>query len=259
MSRHPRKTAARRAQAGFTLIEIMIALLILGMGLGVLLRSASGNLAAARKAEMYAVVGELARAKMYDLEEQLLTDGFQQLDQEFDGDFEDEGWENITWEAKIVKIELPSLESLNAIGGADEEGEGEGGGGGAGILGSMLGFLPPGIGGGAAGGLDPSAAAGAAVLGSQYELISNVLEESIRKVTLTLKWKKGQFGGDMVFDCYFTDPAAIARALGGLPSGGESSGTAGTSGNSSGSTSSSTSSSDSMTSPNGRPNRRGTQ
>ena len=205
-----------RAQAGFTLVEVMIALLILGMGLGVLLRSASGNLSAARRAEMYAVATELGRSKMYDIEETLLEEGFQQLDQELDGDFDDEGWEDITWEATIEKIELPNLEALAAVGAS--EGEGGEGGGGANILGSMLGFLPPGLGAGGGAGLDPSAAAGAAVLSSQYELISNVLEESIRKVKLTIKWKRGRFKGELVLDCYFTDPAAISRTLGGLPS-----------------------------------------
>ena len=222
MSRRP----VDRRVAGFTLVEVMIALLILGMGLGVLLRSASGNLMAARRAEMYAVVAELSRAKMYDLEEQLLEEGFQELDQELDGDFEDEGWEQITWEATIVKIEMPNLEALNTIGGAGEDGEG--GGGGAGALGLISAFMPPGMG---AGGLDPTAAAGASLIGSQYELIRGVLEESIRKATLTVKWKRGRFTGDFVIDCYFVNPEPIKR-LGNLASaaGGGSGGSGGTGG-----------------------------
>ena len=206
--------ARRAALAGFTLVEVMIALSILAMGLTVLLLSASGNLAATRRAEKATVVAELARGKMYDIEEELTREGFQQLAQDLEGDFDEEGWPDITWEARIVKIELPNLESLTTM-----AGEGGEGGEGSPLMG-LLAFLPGGMGAMAGGeGLDAAAAAGAGVLTSQYELLRNILEESIRKITLTVKYKVGTEERELVLDLYLTDPSAIDRQMGGIAGG----------------------------------------
>ncbi len=194
----------RRVDAGFTLMEVMIALLILSMALGVMIRTSAYNLSAARDAEMMGVSAELARSKMYDLEEQLIADGFQEIDQSLDGDFADEGWSNIKWKADIVKIELPNV---SALGG---EGEGGEGGGPSGLLGGVAGMIP-GLGG--EGGLDSATAQGAALIGSQWELVSQVLEQALRKVTLTLTWNVGRTTDSLVIDAYFTEPAAISRSV----------------------------------------------
>ena len=63
----------------------------------------------------------------------------------------------------------------------------------------------------------------ASFISSQFEMFRQVLEASIRKVTLTLTWKVGNEDQQMVVVCYFTDPAAMQEVLpgvGGLPSGG---------------------------------------
>ena len=46
---------------------------------------------------------------------QLRKDGFQELDQSSEGDFADEGWPSISWKAEVRKVELPSMEQLQAI------------------------------------------------------------------------------------------------------------------------------------------------
>ncbi len=202
--RRGERNRQQRGQAGFSLLEVMIALLILSMALGVMIRTSAFNLGAARDAEMMGVASELARNKMYDIEEELLAEGFQEIDQSLDGEFDEEGWPQILWKAEIVKVELPNI---NSLGGGDDEG---GGGGAAGLLGGFAGMIP-GL-GAEGGGVDSATAGGAALIGSQWELVSQVLEQSLRKVTLTLTWKVGRATDSLVIDAYFTEPAAISRS-----------------------------------------------
>lgn len=203
----------RRGNRGFTLVEVMLALAILFGALVMLIGKTASNIQASQQARMLGVTTDLARGKMFDLEEQLLREGFQDTDQEEDGDFSEEGWSKVTWEAKIEKVELPQLNTLEQL---QDEGEGGGdsasGGQPGGALGGMLG-----LGGG--GGGDASSAAGASLITSQFEMFSNVLEATIRKVTLTLKWKVHGLDQSMEVYAYFTDPAAVQKSLSGLPTG----------------------------------------
>src|SRR4029079_8995573 len=90
----------RRSQAGFTLLEVMIALAILASALTVLVRSVGRNVGVAQEAESLTVVTSLALTKRADLEESLIKDGFLETDQSSEGDFGDDGWADITWKAK---------------------------------------------------------------------------------------------------------------------------------------------------------------
>jgi len=206
-------------QRGFTLVEVMLALGILFAGLVVLIKSTAENIATAQDAHALGVATELARGKMYDIEEILLDEGFQELDQKLDGDFDEEGWRGYTWDAVIEKIELPTMNALSAMDAAGEEGTEPGGGilsGGAlGGIGSMLGMAGPGGAGG-----DAQSMATGGFIASQFELFSQVLEASIRKVTLTVHWKVLGDKKELEVVCYFTDPAAMNQVIstGGMPS-----------------------------------------
>lgn len=202
---------ARARQRGFTLLEVMIALGILFTSLAVLIYRTTANIHTAERAEALGIATDLSRAKMYELEELLLKDGFQELDQEERGDFSEEDHKEFEWEAKIEKIELPSLGNMEALAGSAEEGAEGGEGGEGGIADSPLAGLL------AMGGGDASAAAGASFLSSQFELISQVLESSIRKVTLRATWKVGSRDEELITSAYFTDPSAVQRAISGVP------------------------------------------
>ena len=199
----------RCAAGGFTLIEVMIALAILAGGLVFLMRSTASNIFAAQKAQMLTAASSLARAKMYDIEERLVSEGFQELDKAEEGTFSDEGWPAITWKVEIIKIELPDMASLQAMGG---QGEGEGGAATTGGTGSggLLGML--GMGG--AGGDPASGTASAGIMGTYYSIISDVLKDAIRKVTLTVSYPVvGEPNESFVVTCYFTDPAVVSRKV----------------------------------------------
>jgi general secretion pathway protein I len=194
---------SRRAR-GFTLLEVMLALAILGGTLAVLIRSGARNAQATQDAKALTVVTGLARAKMYDLEEQLTHDGFQETAETVDGDFSEEGYPKIKWSATIEKVELPGVGMLeNAAGQAGAEGE-------AGAQSPLAGML------GGLGADDASGAMGLSVIQSQFEMVKQVLEKSIRKVTLTIVWHVGKREDKLAVVCYFTNPTAVDEAVQGI-------------------------------------------
>jgi prepilin-type N-terminal cleavage/methylation domain-containing protein len=204
-----RRPSAR--SSGFTLLEVMIALGILAVALVGLIGRTARNVRLTHEMGMLDVAVDLTRGKMYDIEAELLKEGFSETTQEFDGDFSKEGWPDIKWEAVVEKVELPNLAAMNALQGEGEEGEDAGGGGSA--LGDIVGGLMPG-GGLGGGGIDASM--GASIISSQFEMFQQVLEVSIRKVTLKVTYDIGNEEEDIVVACYFTDPYGMSRAIGGL-------------------------------------------
>jgi general secretion pathway protein I len=218
-------------QRGFTLLEVMIALAILAGALTVLVNSVASNVKNTQDAESTTIATSLARAKMYDIEETLIQDGFLETDQSTEGDFGDEGFSEITWAAKVEKVEIPSFDKLQemqnvtAAGSAMGSGAGSGsdmeeGGFGNSALGGMLSLL-----GGSTSG---EGTEGGQFIQQQFQLVQDVLEASVRKVTLTLKWKVMGYDRDLVVVCYFTDAAGMTKVIGNLglepPGGGAGSG-----------------------------------
>jgi prepilin-type N-terminal cleavage/methylation domain-containing protein len=209
---------------GFTLLEVMLALSILAVTLVGLLGRTTGNVRLTQESALRGTAAALARGQMYEVEDQLLREGFQDLDQNLEGDFTEQGWPQIEWEAAIEKVEIPGMEGMKAMqGGAGEgaAGEGQDQEGAGGMIGSILSMGGMGGLGGGEGGEDTSV--DAAMISSQFEMFRQLLEASIRKVTLTVTWKVGNEDQQMVVVCYFTDPGAMQEVLpgiGGAPSGG---------------------------------------
>ncbi len=217
-----------RSPRGFTLIEVMIGLAILGFSLTVLIKSAAGSMNTAIKAQMMGVTTDLARAKMYDIEEKLLKDGFTETDQsEENKNFEDEGWPNVKYSYKVEQVELPSWDSLQEL--ATDRGSGSGSGSDAGdassgfensALGGMMSQLGGGFGGGAGGaaGAGIDAKQGASFIQGQYSMVSEVLKVSIRKVTLTVTYLVVGEEQSITTVAFFTDAGAMDKVLSGLGS-----------------------------------------
>jgi len=228
IARRPLGAAARRA--GFTLLEVMIGLALLGLGLTVLIKSAAGSIFNAQQAHMMGVVTELSRAKMYDIEEILLKDGFTDTSQSKDGEtFADEGWPSIRYSYKVEEVELPSFDKLQALSQArSRAGAGSGSGAGSGeggfensALGGLLsqfgGFGGGGDKGGAGGkGGDIEASAGDSFIQSQYSMFQQILKVTIRKVTLDVTWQVMGSERELKTVAFFTDAAAMDKVINGL-------------------------------------------
>jgi general secretion pathway protein I len=112
-------------QRGFTLLEVLIALAILGVSLVALLTTNSASMANAGRARDVTIAALLARSKMIDIEQKLFDEGFTEGEQEDKGDFSDEKHPEVTWEYKVSEIEL-DLTGLGSLCGGFGEAGGDG-------------------------------------------------------------------------------------------------------------------------------------
>jgi general secretion pathway protein I len=190
---------SREDVAGFTLLEVMVAVAILGITLVSIFSSEAGAIRMAGRSRLLTTASLLARCKMGEIEEEVMRTGFpavssQGSDECCEGG-EVEGFE-CDWE--ISRVVLPD----QMLGG---EGEEEGG--------PLAGLL----GGGAAGA--PAAPAGpptpdqmlsGSMLAGGGGMISQMamqfvlpvlkpsIEEQVRRATVTVRWREGT--GEQEFD-----------------------------------------------------------
>ncbi|TXD34693.1 type II secretion system protein [Lujinxingia vulgaris] len=94
-------------EAGFTLVELLIALAILASTLTILMGTVSQSGQQSIYASRLTNASLLARSKMTDLEYVLMEEGFSVSDRAFSGDFSDEGYPEIRWEATVEPVEIP--------------------------------------------------------------------------------------------------------------------------------------------------------
>ncbi|MBR4984870.1 MAG: prepilin-type N-terminal cleavage/methylation domain-containing protein [Proteobacteria bacterium] len=161
-------------RSGFTLLELMIAIFILAMGMGILLGTQSTSQRLMGYANNTSVVTMLTRSKMQDIEyevqRQIADEGVEEdYSEEMHGDFGEEGYEDIEWEAKIQSIELSDDASNNFVEDVTNQLYGSGDEGGT-LSGNttITQFLP--------------------LMVSFMPTIINQLGQRIRKITLTTKW-----------------------------------------------------------------------
>jgi prepilin-type N-terminal cleavage/methylation domain-containing protein len=227
--------ATRAGPRGFTLLEVMLGLALLAVGLVVLVKSAANSIFNTQQAHMMGVATDLSRAKMYELEEKLIKDGFSDTEQhEEDQPFTDEGWPSIHYSYKIEPVELPSWDQLQKLAldhagsgaGAGSSGSGSGAGSDEGAatnkfqdsaLGGMMsqfsgGFMVGGKGSGSGSG-DVGAAMGASFVQGQYQMFQQILKASIRKVSLTVTWQVMGSDRDMKVVAFITDAASMDKVL----------------------------------------------
>ena len=82
----------RRQQAGFTLLEVMIALAILAVALSALLGHEGVAVQMSDYSNKVSQANLLAYGKLLDMEHKLINDSIDVLDNCEDGDFRDEGF-----------------------------------------------------------------------------------------------------------------------------------------------------------------------
>ena len=217
--RRPRTRAAR----GFSLLEVMVAVSILGLALTVIL-SAQGGLAASNKmAANMGVSTTLARCKMTELEEKLVKFGYPEIDQIDVQMTCCEGVESpgFTCDTRVEKVQLPNppenslgdggfmaspagsnLAGLAGLPGANPAGSSAAlnldmDGGLANIGGAIQGQL------GAVGGQNGLLNM---VMGIVYPSLKPLMENSIRRLTVSVKWKEGSSPKEFAIVQYVTNP-----------------------------------------------------
>lgn len=227
-------SASARRSGGFTLLEVLVAVAILGLGLTVILSSQVGLFGSSQRAANLALATNLARCRMGEVEVKLLKDGYPLMDEDDEGPCcEDETDKSMTCAWKIERIELPqpaSLDSMGADGGLAGGGLAGGGlgagpgsdpmnqGGGMGPLGALASVQQTGgasLGDGGVSGfanLMGAASAGGTqgiaplLMSMVYPDLKPMLEASIRKVTVTVKWREGKTQRKLEVQQYLTNP-----------------------------------------------------
>lgn len=210
-----RGAAARR---GFTLLEVLVAVAILGLGLSVILSAQVGLFNNASRAETMSLAPELVRCKMNEIELDLLEKGFGVIDQRDSGPCcADENDGRFTCEWKVEQIKLPEAGEAGFGGDAGAAGGDTGGGLGAlSALAQTSSLGPSALGeqkdlGGMASmlaqsGGNPIDGAAALVMSMVYPQLKPMLEASIRKVTVDVIWKEGKNRRNMSVVQYITSP-----------------------------------------------------
>lgn len=204
---------------GFTLLEVLVAVAILGLGLTIVLSSQTGAFFSYARAARLSQAPGLLRCKMEEVELELLKEGYPLLDEQDDGecceDIEVEGY-SCSW--KIEKVELPELSLGAQLGGGADAGAGSGEGSAGGPLGVLATLQTGGLQAGAQQGGDLSSLAGmmgesggpggvaSMVMGLVYPDLKPMLEASIRKITVVVHWKEGSSDRELAVTQYVTSP-----------------------------------------------------
>lgn len=232
--RETRKSQRRKtkSQTAFTLLEVLVAIAILGLGLVVILSSQAGLFAGASRGAHLTVASNLLRCKMSEIELTLAQKGFSLTDENDEGDCCENESEGYTCSWKIERVELPPLPEPDQDGGAAVGPAGSAGLNGPGGLG--FGAPPaaaPGAGGPLGALMNISASQGASlgdkatpgsvmqqlgstgangmegmVMGFVYPSLKPMLEASIRRVTVTVNWTEGQRKRDLEVTQFLTRP-----------------------------------------------------
>ncbi|AUX49069.1 general secretion pathway protein GspI [Sorangium cellulosum] len=185
---------------GFTLLEVMVAVAILGLGLTAILSAQAGAFSAAAHARNLSLATGLARCKMTELEERLAKDGLPALDEADSGPCcEDDDSPHIKCSWRIEKPEMPEPNygeldldtDLGALGELAKPAESSG----TGASGNISDLAQSLVGGGAGGG-DAAAAGGMAGLLQPFmdmlaPTLQPIFEASARRVTVKLTWQQG--------------------------------------------------------------------
>jgi general secretion pathway protein I len=182
--------APRRAESGFTLLEIMVAVAILASTLVVLLSIVTNNVRSTNHAKMTTAATFLARTKMVEIEDQILDNGFTDNDESNAGTFRDLGYPQFRFDTLIERIELPSDLAQKARDQSTTQTQDS-----KDPMSMMTGFM---------GGM----------MSSFIDPVRMGLQESVRKVSVRVLWDEhGRRDQSFEVVQYLTDPAKLDLAL----------------------------------------------
>jgi general secretion pathway protein I len=199
---------------GFTLLEVMIAVAILGMSLTAIFSSEVGAANVAARARRQNVAATLARCKMGEIEEIIAIEGLPLLEKkDSDACCEHAPVEGFTCEWIVERIILPEL---GAQGSAEED---------EALEAESTRRLDEQIGEVAGAATTEQALAGEAgnmamlALEIGFPILKPFLEEQVRRATVSVRWKEGpkERGFDVIQYLVADQPAPVGEATGEEP------------------------------------------
>lgn len=213
-----------RTRKGFTLLEVMVAMAILGLALTAIFSSEAGAIRMATRTGKMGTAALMARCKMLEVEEHVAREGLPAVFANGSDDCcEDAEIDGFTCEWEINPVILPDT----MFAPEEEEGEeGEGGedplaGGPLGNMGIPLSGDPTELLSGMGGG-----GIGAMAMQQVYPILKPAFEAQIRRATVTVHWKEGS--ADKSFDVtqYLVAENGVPPTIDDLQNAGAATGTA---------------------------------
>jgi prepilin-type N-terminal cleavage/methylation domain-containing protein len=163
-----------RNNSGFTLLETMIALLIMVMAFTAILTVESNSIRASENARRLNIVRMLAKNKITEVEQEIEGKSFSEVKKENGGSFKSP-YQDYRWNSVVKEIEFPNL-SVGAPK-SNSSGSSSAAGGGAGS--DIADFLT--------------------------KLLTNFLSKAVREVTVTIHWKRGTSEQNFSLSMYWVD------------------------------------------------------
>ncbi len=180
---------SRRQENGFSLLEVMVSLAILGLALVIIARIVTGDVRATNHARMTTVATFLARTRVSMIQQSLLEYGFAEMDGEDNGDFAEEGFPNFRWYTDVERIELPANAAQKVEQAANQATQSTN------PLEMLSGFM---------GGF----------MSTLMDPFRLGLQESVRKLTVQVKWNEaGKPEQSLKVVLFLTDPSRLQTAV----------------------------------------------
>jgi len=178
----------RRGDGGFSLLEVMIAVAILGLSMSSLLVSQMASIRATRYAQELTAVAFLAEYQLLELEWLMEKDGgWVPQDRSYEGTFSDLGWPGVRYKCVVDFLEIPDYSKIQAARDAKARQAN-----------------PTGVQARTAG--DQAFT----MLGVVWPMVKAAIEQSIRKVYCTVTWKEGKIDHDLKVSTFWTDPTRLS-------------------------------------------------
>jgi prepilin-type N-terminal cleavage/methylation domain-containing protein len=205
----------RRQRRGFSLLEVMLALMILTISLLILAEAQATAVVATQEAERVIVATDLAQLKLSEAMLKLEQEGFQNSQVVEFGEFDDLGdeltnlefgreLEDYHWEYTITEIDIQLAGDMASM-------MGEGG-----LGGGALGGIFPGMDEGAAsgGGMPDGAASALGAAGMNPQMLTEMVGPYIRMVVVRVWWgedseEASEQGTEVILATHVANPAGM--------------------------------------------------
>lgn len=183
----------RYAAAGFTLLEVMVAVAILSLSLTSLLTSQMASMRATRYAQTITSVAFLADYQLIETEYTVRKEGGWVLEDKFyEGSFADQGWPEVKYKCIVDFLKLPEFTELReAKDESDRANRGE----------SSVVYKSAG---------DKAFSS----LGMVWTPVKQAIERAIRKVKCTVTWKNGNVPEEFIVNTFWADPEKLKQLPG---------------------------------------------
>lgn len=174
-------TRRRQTGSGFTLLEVMVAIAIMALAMGVITEIEAHAIEKTNDAKAYVVSTLLLRGKILDVQQKLAEDGFGDFAKVLEGDFSEEGYPGFRWAARVRKLEVPIPTDVGGAG-ANQAKEGSGG-------------------------------LSLATLAPMLQNVGSVLENSVRELEVRVLWMDGTYQRHVAVVTHVISREALAAGM----------------------------------------------